>query len=372
MSWPIPTPNDLRDQAETDLEAALADVTNDQGQGVASKVISAAVRSGKTVLAAICRVIAMALYPLHLHLRWWGDQYFPDTATEENLERHAAIWGVFRLPATTAGGDIVVEGAAPGITIPARIEYRTNNGGQIYRTTKPVTVAANGTATLPVRSIVTGEIGNQGAGVTLVPVAALAGLPEKAIVAAAGLSGGAELESPAGLLTRFLERIREPGHGGNDADYVKWAKINKDVIYIRSYGGWTGIGSVGIVIGMAGPRAPTATESASIYAAVKAAAPITITQISIVPAAMRPIDLTIRALPDTDLVRAAIAKAAALHFLADAAIAGTIHPSRVSETISAADGEYAHTLIQPAEPVVCGRTEIPVLGAITWLKPVTP
>lgn len=90
MPFPLPTPEQLTRQQEAFLEAEVRRVR----PTASPQAIARAVRSPHGLLAVIARCQAMALYGAHLHLRWWGDQYLPDTADEELLGRHADIWGI--------------------------------------------------------------------------------------------------------------------------------------------------------------------------------------------------------------------------------------------------------------------------------------
>lgn len=45
---------------------------------------------------------------------------------------------------------------------------------------------------------------------------------------------------------------------------------------------------------------------------------------------------------------------------------GTLKPSRISEAISLATGEYSHELISPVDDVKIEKAEIGVAGDFTW------
>ncbi|MEE9921759.1 MAG: hypothetical protein PBV01_00005 [Brucella anthropi] len=82
---------------------------------------------------------------------------------------------------------------------------------------------------------------------------------------------------------------------------------------------------------------------------------------------MRAIPITVRVRPDTIATRAAVeeAFAAFIATIGDAnddqnasPIGARIEPSRISEAISAASGEYAHDLISPSVPLRSTATSI--------------
>jgi uncharacterized phage protein gp47/JayE len=84
----------------------------------------------------------------------------------------------------------------------------------------------------------------------------------------------------------------------------------------------------------------------------------------------------VRLRPDGALTRAAV-QLAYDRFIAtigdeddmenESPIGATIEPSRISEAISAADGEYSHDLTIPAARYTLGTKECPIATAITWL-----
>src|SRR5690606_18467420 len=110
------------------------------------------------------------------------------------------------------------------------------------------------------------------------------------------------------------------------------------------------------------PRAPTPEELAEMLDYLGAPGsstglrPVT-AYVVIVPAELTEIGLKVRLRPDTVETRAAVT-AAWRRFVATIGdedddmnagpIGATIEPSRISEAISAAAGEYAHDLIEPA------------------------
>ncbi|EFO9573054.1 hypothetical protein HPR01_004959, partial [Salmonella enterica] len=78
------------------------------------------------------------------------------------------------------------------------------------------------------------------------------------------------------------------------------------------------------------------------------------------------IPVTIALAKDTPEIRTAIIAELNALMLDDGVPSGKIYVSRISEAISLATGEVAHQLRVPAADVVLGKTELPVLGNITW------
>lgn len=369
MPVTIPTPAELTARAEARAEAALTAAAAARGLDVTPAAISRAVRDPRGVIAVLLRVQVMQIYEAYLHQAWWGRQYLPDTAERAALERHASIWGLFRRAATRAIGYATVTAtAAAPVTVPAGTTL-TGAASAIYETTTAVTVPAGGSATMTVTAQTAGAAGNAAAATRLSFVSAVVGLAaQEAIVDSGGLAGGAAIETDASLLARLLTVIREPAHGGAATDYGIWVGNHYAISHVRAYGDYGGRGRVGVVVAMgttAAPRAPTAAEIEAISATLETLRPVT-AEVTVIAAGIVAIAMTIALDPDQAAVRAAVQDAVAAHYIADAAIGTAMPLSRLSEAISAADGEYSHRLIAPASTITPAATELPVPGTITW------
>lgn len=375
MPFPLPTPEELTRRQEAEFEAALRRYADAKGLTVSPEAIARAVRSPHGLISAFARVNAQALYEAHLHLRWWGDQYMPDTAEIENLERHCDIWGIVRRPATKAIGKVTFEGAN-GTVIPLGLELIAPSGA-LFETTETGPIAA-GVKLVTVRALEAGSGGNVAAAERLTLVSPLGGLSRQdALVDADGLAGGAAIETDTSLLERLLERIQDPPHGGAAFDYPVWVKNAFAAAHVKTLPNWVGRGTVGVAVAMgtkAAPRAPTPAEITAIgdylgtLNSQTGVRPVT-AEVLVLAAAITPIALTIAIDPDEVRVRTAITEAHAAFYVRDAAIGGVIFRSRLSEALSSAAGEYRHELIAPAANVVSTALQLPTPGAITWAAP---
>jgi uncharacterized phage protein gp47/JayE len=354
MTWPLPTPTEISERIAGGIETALE--TPDRRVDA---------RSPNTVLGVLARVFAMSAFDLWLYQRRLAEDLMPDTALAEALERHADVWGVTRLPATAAAGTVTVTGTN-GTTIPAGTEFRAA-AGQVFATTAAGTIAS-GTASLPVQATTPGAAGNQVVGAVLQLVAPVAGvLPQSGVVATGGITGGADIEADEALRTRLLARIRQPPAGGAAHDYEAWARAAlPDVQHVAVYGNWAGLGTVGVVVGMRGPRAPTSPEIASIGAYIAPLRPIT-ADVQVLAAVPVAVNITLALTPDTVQTRAAVNAALATFFANDARIGQDLPVSRISEAISSAAGEYSHVITVPAADLPMADTELPVLGTVTFI-----
>ena len=365
MGFPLPTPEQLTRIMESRMESALNDLYTARGMSVSPQALARSVRSPRGLIATLIRVFVPLLYEAHLHLRWWGEQYFPDTAEAEYLERHASIWGIFRRPATYAVGYAVFSGI-PGTVIPAEFELLTP-AGEIVRTVNSATITEDETVSVSLTAENAGPAVNTAGQEQLSPVSPLPGL-DIVYLDDSGLAGGAFIETDDSLRERVIEKIRHPAHGGADFDYINWIKNNFAAAKVSVVPSWTGPGSVGVIVAMgsaAAPRPPTSAEIAAIQQLINELKPVT-AEVFILPAILRAIPVEIQLNPDSTAIRRAVSSAVTIFFARESEIGGILYYSRLSEAISSASGEYSHRLILPADNILTERQELAVPGAITW------
>jgi uncharacterized phage protein gp47/JayE len=354
MPWPLPAPAEISDQLAGTLEQALGPLAPD-GQVDA--------RSPNTLLGVLARTLGLAQWQLHLHLRTIADDLMPDTAGEEILPRHAAVWGVSRIPAAAAAGSATVAGTN-GTVIPSGTAL-LGPADATYATTASATISG-GTATLAVAADVAGTAGNADAGAILRLVSPIAGLsPQTATVAAGGLAGGLAEETLEAWRSRVLARIRARSKGGTATDYEQWARRAPNIGQVAVRQEWVGPGTVGLIFAMAGGTAPSAPDIARVEAEIAVDRPVT-AQVFVVGATIVTRALTLQIQPDTTAVRAAITAAFAAFLAREPGIGGTISLSRLSEALSSAADEYAHRIVSPSADVVLTSAQLAVPGAITW------
>lgn len=348
MTWPLPAPDEIADRAAGVFEGAV--------EGIDA-------RSEHAVAAVLCRITGMSVFDAYLYLQRNATELMPDTAIDW-LPRHAAIWNVPRVQPSFAAGAAtfsatVVTDVPIGFALSAP-------GSVVVTTTADVIVPAGGSADIPVQATIAGSGGNLVAGVVLTAVSPLAGLsPQTAAVTGAGLSGGNEIEDIEVWRGRILERIRETPMGGADADYRAWVRQVYPAAIVQVIGAWVGLGTVGVVVAMPGPRVPTTDELAAVDAHLQAVRPVTARVITLA-ASLHPVDVHLTLNPDTVSIRAAAGTGLALFFLQDATIGGAIYVSRLDDAVSSASGEYSHERIAPAADVAMGATEMPTLGTVTF------
>ncbi len=349
MPWPIPTPAALAARAAGVYAASFPDFDP---------------TAANTVAATHCRVAAMAAYDLYLHQGYIAQELYPDTS-QDSLDRHAAIWGVTRIPAASATGAATAAGAA-GTVIPSGT-VASDAFGNTYFTTAGATVGGGGSATLAVRASLAGVAGNLATGTVLTLLSPVAGLnPQSITITAPGLTGGAAAESNDALRARLLARIRQRGRGGNVADYEEWAAAaSTSVAYVQAIPNWVGLGSVGLFVAGVGPSALSGAQVAVVDAYVQGVRPVT-ARVVTASATTLPVNATIRLIPDTAANRAAAASGFASWVVTSAEIGGTLFLDGMVAAIKSALGGGDFDVVSPAADIVCAAGVIAAPGALSF------
>lgn len=378
MVWPVPAAKSIFSRLAAASEVILIGLFPNGDV----KKISRAVRSARGMFAVIWSAVAPEVRETHDHIAWWARQWMPDSADDEAMIlRHASIWGTDPRPAKKAIGSVTIEGVAG--TVLASGLVLASSGSNTYITTAGGTIAAGGTVIVTAEAVTAGSAANLESGVQLSTVAAYPEISK--ITVATAFAGGTDDEEPESVQQRYLERIREPPMGGSAADYRAWVGNVASVYAVKVVEDWIGRGSVGLVIALRDddgtPRVPTELELTAIgnYLGAQSSQtgvrPVT-ARIIPLAAELVSVPASVRLRPDGVLTRAAV-QLAYDRFIAtigdeddtqnESPIGATIEPSRISEAISAADGEYSHDLTVPAARYTLGTKECPVATAITWL-----
>lgn len=314
------------------------------------------------------RVLAGAAHGLYGFIEWVFKQILPDTADEENLERHASFRGVSRKTASAATGtaSFVVQA---GASIPSGTLLQALDGTQ-FQTAALATIAGL-SATAPVVAVVPGASGNRDVGESLGLVSPLPGVSSTATVVA--ISGGADTELDDALRSRLLARIQQPPQGGAKGDYEAWALEVAGVTRAWEYPGELGPGTITVRFvrdndGVGAAIIPDAGEVATVQAYMEQPGKRPVTaQLTVVAPIASPLNFTFTALsPDSSAIRAAIQAELQDLLIREAKPGGTVLLSHIRAAISVASGEDDFTLTAPAANVVSATGYLSTMGAITW------
>jgi len=318
-------------------------------------------------IAATSKVIALETHASYQRLDYLQRQIFASTANTDALLRHAAEFGVTRLSATSSRGLVTFTGPASTIIV-AGTEF-TRTDGVKYTLLEDTEIPATGIIDAQVTSVETGYA------VNLLSGADLSGAPAgvTAVVASAGLAGGADIEPIESLRARVLYRKAYPPAAGNSSDYIRWTREQAGVT--RAYVSRVayGPGTVLVMFMMDDTYAdgiPQAADIARIKAALEAEAPVgaTITVRAPIP---KVVDIVVDGLsPGTgrvmDAIRAEVAGMLRLRGRPSLPNDGTtISRSWVAQAVADAKGEHRHRLVEPTGDVILQPYEIAVIGTVS-------
>lgn len=349
MTFARPSLSDLVERARSDAEARLP---------------GADARLRHSLLDVLLRTHAGATAGLYGYLDHLARQILPDTAEGEFLARWAAIWGVRRKAAVAAEATATATGVN-GSGIPAGTELQRADGTR-YAVATAAEIAA-GTATLSLIAVDPGAAGDLAPGSQLTFTSPVLGVGALA-AALAQTVAGADEEGDEPLLARLLDRIQQPPQGGTANDYVQWALAQPGVTRAWAYGGWLGLGTVGVTFTMDGRLnpLPLLADVEAVQDALDLLRPVTADLTVFAPSA-QPIAFVIRLLPDTPANRLAVEAELADFFTREAEPGGTLYRSRIGEAVSLAAGEFRHVIEAPALDVTVAPGVLPVLGSVAFV-----
>jgi uncharacterized phage protein gp47/JayE len=323
-------------------------------------------RSLLWILALLLAGVAHLLYGFG---SWIARQILPDTADADTLDRHAAIWGLSRTPATYASVTALFTGDDGKIII-AGAEIQRLDGVQ-YTNDADGTIVA-GSVSLSITAVEAGTSGDASIGTVLELVSPVAGVDSEGVVGIGPVTLAADEETDDDLRERILERIQDPPQGGAAADYVAWAKEIPRVDNVWVFPDGFGVGTVSILFTVDRPVGgdpidiiPSAPKVAEVQAHIDDLRPVTAEPFVSAPEALI-VPFRILVTPDTAPIREAVEAEIDNLFDRTATPGGTIQLSQIGEAISSAEGESYHTLLEPAAPVVQSSYQIAIRGAMSW------
>lgn len=169
------------------------------------------------------------------------DKFDVENLFDDELERFInQRTGIERRQATYAYGELLVEGN--GVIREGDL-FETESGVQ-FEATETVTITGSGT--VPIRSLLPGDIGNVPANqINHMPVT-IGGI--NAIINPEPTTEGYEQETDEELRTRYYTHIRTPATSGNKYHYLSWALEVPGVGKARVFPLWQGDNTVKVVI----------------------------------------------------------------------------------------------------------------------------
>ena len=362
MAWNRPSLTQIKDRIETDIESSL---------GLTSLV-------RRSFLKVMAKAYAGAVHLLHGFLEYMSRQIFADTAEVEFLDRHGAIWGVLRTPATFAELNIDITGT-DGATIPVNTTYQSADGKE-YSTDQEVTISG-GVATVKIIATENGEESNLELSDVVSLESPIANVDSDATVSSIVIDAE-DTEADEAYRARLLDYIRQPPNGGSANDYIQWALSVAGVTRAWVLPLQLGPGTVGVAIVEDGEDPITASPAKiqEVKDYIEIVRPVT-AEVTVFTPILSSMDITIELKPNTTTVQEAVESEIKDLIFRDSEVEGSFKTpsedntgeillSRINEAISIAQGEEDHniTLINGSAPadIIPGSNELIVLGTITW------
>lgn len=310
------------------------------------------------------RVQAAAVHTVYGYIDYLARNLLPDLADEDWLTRHGNMKTAPRKAAVAATGYVRWEGVKDGISVDAGVLIQRDD--LVSYTSIADVSSAGGVLRVPVNCEATGSAGNADDGTTMRLVSPIEGISSTA--QADTIQGGADIEDIELWRSRIIERWQWTPQGGADDDYKVWAKEVAGITRAWVYRHWSGLGTVGVMVAnsdLINPI-PDATTLSAAQSHIEPLAPVAGSDVYVFAPAPRAVDFRVRLSPDTEAVRYAVIAELRSMLLRDGIPEGVIKPSRVSEAISIATGEYSHTLLSPVDDVIIAKGELAIAGEFLW------
>ncbi|BEJ50716.1 baseplate J/gp47 family protein [Aeromonas dhakensis] len=312
------------------------------------------------------RAYAGAVHGVNGHIEYLERNMLPDLCDEQWLLRHAGMKKCPRKEAQPAAGWLRISGVSDGITVSAGAVAVYQGSNPIQYVATEAATSSGGVLRLPITCSETGYHTNLDDGEGLILSEPVAGLSSSGV--ADSVQGGTDLESIDDWRARVLDRWYFTPQGGSDTDYQVWAEEVPGVTRAWCYRHWMGAGTVGVFL--VDDNSEALVPSAAIIDAarqhIEPKAPVAAAELYLLGINIKRVAHRIKVTPDTPEVRAAVTAAMREFYRREGGPEQTIAPSRLSEAISAANGEYKHQLLAPVAEFTTAKGEVVALGTTTW------
>lgn len=204
---------------------------------------------GAGEMAVRMYALAVQVYGLYQEAEWTRRQCFPQTATGEELDKHAWLRGLSRNPASRAVGTLRFSvSTAPETDLPIPQGTVCMTAGLVrFETTQAGVLKAGETAAeVPAQAVLAGPGGNTPAGTIRTMAVAPTGIA--ACTNPAAFSGGWAEEDDEALRARVLDSYQNQPNGVNEAYYAQQALAVEGVAAVNVVPRARGLGTVDLYI----------------------------------------------------------------------------------------------------------------------------
>ena len=311
--------------------------------------------------------LAAQIYGLYREAEWVRRQCFPQTATGEDLDRHAFLRGLSRREAARAEGSLrfsVEAAAGEDIPIPAGTVCVTAGLTAFETTEDGVLPAGSLWVEIPARAAAPGEGGNAAARTIRSMTMAPRGVA--AVINPTPFTGGREAEDDEILRARVLETFRLMPNGANAAWYEQQALTVPGVAAARVIPKSRGLGTVDVVV--SSPAGVPAQSLLDRVRALLAEQREIAVDVEVTAPAPLPVTVLVRVKAksgqDAGQVRSA-AREAILAWFDGSRLGQDILLAELGQLIYRTAGVENYAIVSPAADVPVGDRELPALSTLS-------
>ena len=323
--------------------------------------------AGAGEMAVRLRALAAQVYGLYLESAWTRKQCFPQTATGEDLDRHAFLRGIPRLPASRAAGTLrfsVQTAGTADLPIPQGTVCLTA-GLVAFATTQDGVLAAGQTQVdLPAQAVEPGPGGNVPAGTVQTMSVAPVGIA--ACTNPSSFTGGRAAEGDEALRARVLATYRQLPNGANKAYYAQQALGVEGVTAVTVLPKNRGLGTVDVVI--TGPAGmPGADLVEQVQAVLEDKREIAV-DLQVLEPEEVVVNLVLSVKPKEGLLPGPVLDRVeeAMETWFDGTMLGkSVLLAQIGQRIFQVDGVENYVIEGPASDVEVAEDELPVLGTLS-------
>lgn len=310
---------------------------------------------------------AAQIQALGIQSDWVLEQSFPQTASGIYLDRHAAMRGITRLPASKAAGVLrfyVKDTSAEAVTIAAGTVCMTADERRFQTLEEAVLLPGELYAEAKAEAMEEGSGGNAVADAICILTACPMSIT--GCTNPAAFSGGNDAETDAELRQRVLESYRRLPNGANTAWYETTAMSHTGVAAARAVGRARGIGTVDVYIASESGL-PSEELLAEVRADLQERREIAVDVQVCVPATQT-VDVNVEAAAGEDYDFAEVKTAVEetlLGFFGGRLLGEPLRVADIGNSLYVLDGVENYRIISPVEDIE-GRSDLlPVLGKLT-------
>ncbi len=318
---------------------------------------------GTGELAVRMYALAAQVYGLYQEAEWTRRQCFPQTATGEDLDKHAFLRGLTRQEARPAEGILrfLVSGTAnQDLTIPQGTVAMTAGQASFETIQEAVLKAGWSQVDVPARAVQPGVGGNVPAGT--VRTMAVAPVGVSGCTNPAAFAGGCGEEDDEALRARILASYRRLPNGTNAAYYEQEALAVEGVAAVTVLPRNRGLGTVDLYV-TARSGLPSEELLEAVQEDLQTKREIGVDLKVLAPAGVKTdvlVTVKTREGMDGEAVRAAVS--AALETFFDGTLLGRdLLLARLGQVVYQVEGVENYKFYAPANDLAVGRGQLPVL-----------